>query len=104
MEKEWFLKSVGKYSYEIDKLFFNEVLMVFDRELERYVIDTLGLMMKKFYQERELSKINKRISIVGKDLSINSGMSSSKYAENELSQVSTEVGEMMYKQIPSAYS
>lgn len=103
LEKEWFLKAVGKFSHEIEKINFDENLLSFDSKLDRYIIDTLGLMMKKFYQQRELSKANKRISIVGKDLSINSGMSSSKYAEDELSQVSNEVDEMLYRQTPSAY-
>ena len=104
LEREWFLKAVGKYSYEIDPLNFDEELLEFDTKLDRYVIDTLGSMMKKFYQQRELSKVNKRISIVGKDLSVNSGMSSSKYAENELTQVTNEVDEMLFKQTPTAYS
>ena len=71
--------------------------------MNRYVIDTLAVMMKKYYQQRELSKVNKRVSIVGKDLSINSGMSSSKYAENELEKAQSEMSEMIYKQTPSAY-
>lgn len=104
LEKEWCLKAIGKYSHEVDELNFDEDLLSFDSRLSRYVLDTLGSMMKKFYQQRELSKVNKRISIVGKDVSINSGMSSSKYAENELAEVNTEVGEMIYKQIPSAYN
>lgn len=104
LEREWFLKAVGKYSYEIDPLNFDEELLEFDVRLDRYVIDTLGSMMKKYYQQRELSKVNKRISIVGKDLSVNSGMSSSKYAENELTQVTNEVDEMLFKQTPTAYS
>ena len=104
LEREWFLKAVGKYSYEIDPLNFDEELLEFDTKLDRYVIDTLGSMMKKFYQQRELSKVNKRISIVGKDLSVNSGMSSSKYAENELTQVTNEVDEMLFKQTPTAYN
>ena len=104
LEREWFLKAVGKYSYEIDPLNFDEELLEFVVRLDRYVIDTLGSMMKKYYQQRELSKVNKRISIVGKDLSVNSGMSSSKYAENELTQVTNEVDEMLFKQTPTAYS
>lgn len=101
---EWFLKAVGKFSYEIDPLNFNKETLTFNEELDRYVIDTLGSMMKKFYQQRELSKVNKRISIIGKDLSINSGMSSSKFSENELKQVENEVNEMLFKQIPTAYN
>lgn len=104
LEREWFMKAVGKYSHEIDPLNFDEEILSFNIKLDRYVIDTLGLMMKKFYQQRELSKANKRISIVGKDLSVNSGMSSSKYAENELAQTNSEMNEMLYRQTPSAYN
>lgn len=103
LEREWFLKAVGVYSYEIEDLIYDEEIHEFDKKLDRYVIDTLGLMMKKYYQQRELSKVNKRMSIVGKDISINGGMASSKYSENELTQVSTEVGEMLFKQTPTAY-
>lgn len=104
LEKEWFLKAVGKYSHEIEVINYNDETEEFDVELDRYVIDTLAAMMKEYYQQRELSKVNKRISIVGKDLSINSGMSSSKYAENEMLKAESEVNEMLYKQTPSAYN
>ena len=83
LEKVWFLKAVGKYSFEIDSINFDEELNEFDSKLKRYTIDTLGLMMKKFYQERELSKVNKRISIVGKDLSVGASDNSKKYTEDE---------------------
>ena len=103
LEREWFLKAVGKYSFEIEPLNFDEEKLEFDCSLNRYVVDTLGSMMKQFYQQRELSKVNKRVSIVGKELSINSGMSSSKYAENELKEAKEEVESMIYKQTPTAY-
>ena len=60
-------------------------------------------MMKKFYQERELSKVNKRISIVSKDLSIDGSNGSKTATLNELQKVSEELDEMIYKQTPSAY-
>ena len=103
LEREWFLKAVGKYSYEIDPLNFDEELLEFDTKLDRYVIDTLGSMMKKFYQQRELSKVNKRISIVGKDLSVDGSNGSKTAAKSELEMVSQEVDEMLYKQTPTAY-
>ena len=103
LEREWFLKAVGKYSYEIDPLNFDEELLEFDTKLDRYVIDTLGSIMKKFYQQRELSKVNKRISIVGKDLSVDGSNGSKTAAKSELEMVSQEVDEMLYKQTPTAY-
>lgn len=103
LEREWFFKAVGKFSHEIDRLTFNEDTYEFNVLLDRYVIDTLGLMMKEFYQQRELSKVNKRISIVGKDISMNTG-SSAKYVESELQEVSSEVLSRIYKQTPTAYN
>lgn len=104
LEKEWFLKAVGKYSFEIDPIIYIDELEEFDSQLNRYAIDTLGLMMKKFYQERELSKVNKRISIVSKDLSIDGSNGSKTAAKNELDKVCEELDNMIYKQTPSAYS
>lgn len=103
LEREWFFKAVGKFSHELDRLTFDEDTYEFDVLLDRYVIDTLGLMMKEFYQQRELSKVNKRISIVGKDISMNTG-TSAKYAESELESASSEVESMIYKQTPTAYN
>ena len=100
LEKVWFLKAVGKYSFEIDSINFDEELNEFDSKLKRYTIDTLGLMMKKFYQ---LSKVNKRISIVSKDFSIDGSNGSKTATLNELEKVSEELDEMIYKQTPSAY-
>lgn len=104
LEKEWFLKAVGKYSFEIDPIIYIDELEEFDSQLNRYTIDTLGLMMKKFYQERELSKVNKRISIVSKDLSIDGSNGSKTATKNELDKVCEELDNMIYKQTPSAYS
>ena len=61
-------------------------------------------MMKKSYQERELSKVNKRISIVSKDLSIDGSNGSKTAAKSELDKVCEELNNMIYKQTPSAYS
>jgi hypothetical protein len=104
LELEWFKKSIGKYTYEIDTLVFDEITMQFDKPLDRYIIDTLGLMMKKFYQERELSKVNKRISIVGNDISIDGNNGSKTATKNELEYISSELDDMLYKQTPSAYN
>lgn len=104
LEKEWFLKAVGKYSFEIDPINYIDELEEFDSELNRYTVDTLGLMMKKSYQERELSKVNKRISIVSKDLSIDGSNGSKTAAKSELDKVCEELNNMIYKQTPSAYS
>lgn len=104
LERIWFFKAVGKFSHEIDPLNFDEELFEFDKQLDRYVIDTLGVMMKEFYQQRELSKVNKRVSIVAKDLSIDGTGNAKSATKSELDMISEEVKNMLYKQTPSAYN
>lgn len=100
--KVWFEKAVGKYSFEIEPINYDDTLQQFDKKLDRYVVDYLGLLMKQFYQERELSKVNKRISIVGKDISIDGSNGSKSAALNELKYVTEEVEKMKSNQIPTA--
>lgn len=104
LERQWFFKAVGKFSHEIDRLNFDDEVYEFDVLLDRYIIDTLGVMMKEFYQQRELSKVNKRISIVGKDLSVDGNGNTKTATKNELEMVNEEVRNMVYKQTPTAYN
>ena len=104
LERQWFFKAVGKFSHEIDRLNFDDEVYEFDVLLDRYIIDTLGVMMKEFYQQRELSKVNKRISIVGKDLSVDGNGNTKTATKTELEMVNEEVRNMVYKQTPTAYN
>ena len=103
LEIVWLHKAIGRYSIELTPLVYDPEIEEFDCKLDSYVVDTLAQMMKKFYQERELSKVNKRISIVGNDLSVDGNGNSKKYAKEELDYVNTEVIEMVENQKPSAY-
>ena len=103
LELVWLKKAIGRYSKELTDLNYDEELQEFDCVLDTYVIDTLGQLMKKFYQERELSKVNKRVSIVGKDLSVDGSGSSKTAAKNELNYVVAEVTDMVENQKPTAY-
>lgn len=103
LEQIWLNKAIGRYSMEIDQLNYDPDIKEFDCVLDMYVIDTLGQLMKKFYQERELSKINKRISIIGKDLSIDGAGHTKTAAKNELDYISGELANMLDNQKPSAY-
>lgn len=103
LELIWLKKAIGRYSTELTDLNYDEELQEFDCVLDTYVVDTLGQLMKKFYQERELSKVNKRISIVGKDLSWDSSSNSKKYTKEELDYISSESDKMISNQKPTAY-
>ena len=52
LEKEWFKKAVGKFSFEIDSINYDENLEEFDTKLNRYVVDTLGLSRKRIIQSK----------------------------------------------------
>lgn len=104
LEFVWLKKAIARYSIELEPLIFDEEHLVFDTKLDEYVIDTLGAFMKQSYQEREVSKVNKRISIVGKDISIDGNNGSKTAAANELSYDEKKSAKMVNNQKPTAYT
>ena len=104
LEIEWLKKAVGRYSIELDPLHFDDEIYEFDCKLERYVIDTLAAFMKQMYMERQWSLANKRVSIVGKDLSVGASDNSKKYTQEELSYAESQSIEMIENQKPTAYA
>lgn len=104
LEIEWLKKAVGRYSIELDPLHFDDEIYEFDCKLERYVIDTLAEFMMQSYQERQVSLVNKRVSITGKDLGID-GSNGTKTAErNHLEYISGKASDMVENQKPTAYA
>ena len=84
LEMLWLKKAAAQYSAEIADIEFDDTAGVFTEKLEQYVIDILAQMMKVYYMEREVSKVNKRVSIVSKDISIDGNNGSKNAAKNEL--------------------
>lgn len=103
LELEWLRKAVARYSIELDPIEFNDEEMCFAQKLDRYVIDTLAAFMKQSYQEREVSKVNKRVSIVGKDISIDGNNGSKTAARSELEYDDSKSAQMIHNQMPTAY-
>jgi hypothetical protein len=99
----WLKKAVARYSTELDALNFNEEELSFDTVIDQYVIDTLAAFMKQLYQEREVSKVNKRVSIVSKDISIDGGGHSKTASRAELEYDSSKSEYMVQMQKPTAY-
>lgn len=104
LELEWLRKAVARYSVELDPIFLDEENGVFTAKFSKYVIDTLAAFMKQSYQEREVSKVNKRVSIVGKDLSIDGNNGSKNAARNELLYDEDKSTIMVHNQKPTAYN
>lgn len=80
LELVWLEKAIGRYSVELEPLNYDSILEEFDKKLDRYVIDTLAQFMHQYYQERQVSLANKRVSIVTKGLSVD-GSNGAKTAE-----------------------
>lgn len=104
LEMEWLKKAVGRFSIELDPLNFDTELNKFDCQLDRYVIDTLAAFMKQMYMERQWSLVNKRVSIVGKDLSVGASDNSKKYTQEELLYAESQSIDMIENQKPTAYA
>lgn len=103
LEIVWLKRAVSRYSLELDPLNFNDAFSHFDSKIDNTIISTLAAFMKEFYQERQVSKVNKRISIVGKDISID-GSNGTKSAENEhLKYVAEKSRDMIENQKPTAF-
>lgn len=104
LELLWLKKAVGRYTVELDPIVFDEETMEFDSKLDQYAIDTLAMFMLQMYDEREWSKVNKQISIVGKDISID-GAGHTKTAVRAKAEYSNnESSKMVANQKPTAYS
>lgn len=103
LELVWLLKAIGRYSMELDELTFDEDTLEFDRKLNRYAIDTLGAFMKQSYQEREVSRVNKRVSIVGRDVSIDGSNGQKTATKEELDYDTSKSIEMINNALPTAY-
>lgn len=100
----WLLKAIARFSCEIEEVTFDEESRTFSEKLHPYAIDTMANYMWQLYQEREVSKVNKRVSIVGKDLSFDGSGNSKKYASAELNYISNKSSEMTEHQKPPAYN
>lgn len=103
LEKVWLLKAIGQFSVEVGPLDFDEENMQFSDKLDRYTIDCLGLYMKLYYQERQVSKVNKRATIVSKDFSYDGSASTKTSEEKHLVYIRTQLREVLDNLKPTAY-
>lgn len=103
LEMVWLKRSIGRYSLEFEDLNLNEESETFDKELPRYVIDTLAELMHQYYNERQLSLVNKRVSIVTKEVSIDGNNGSKTSTLNELNEIKENVADMINKQKKTIY-
>lgn len=101
LELQWLKMSVGRYNAEIaidEPLIFDEELLEFDKQIDQYIISTLGQMIRELYQEREFSRVTKIASIVGGDLSVNGTNGLQKYSKEELDYHTSKTNDMIDNQ------
>lgn len=103
LELIWLRKAVSRYSLELDPLVFDNTLKQFGCALDDTVISTLAAFMKEYYQERQVSKVNKRVSIVGKDVSVGASDNSKKYTEDEYNSIQQNSRVLVNNQKPTAF-
>ena len=104
LELQWLKMSVGRYNAEIaidEPLNFDVELLEFDKQVDQYIISTLGQMIRELYQEREFSRVTKIASIVG-EISVNGTNGLQKYSKEELDYHSNKVNSMIDNQKPTA--
>ena len=103
LEMIWLRKAVSGYSLELDSLPFDNELAEFSEKMDDTVISTLSAFMKEYYQERQVSKVNKRVSIVGKDLSVDGSNATKTSEKAHLEYVAENARELVENQKPTAF-
>ena len=98
LELIWLKKAVSRFSVELKPLVFDEEILEFDTELSPYEIDILAEFMKQLYQERQVSFINKRMSVETKDISIDKYNGGKKAVKAELDYITNKTNDMINKQ------
>lgn len=103
LEIVWLRRAISRYSMELDQLNFDSEISCFDIKLDDGVISTLSAFMKEYYQERQVSKVNKRVSIIGKDLSIDGSNGTKTSEKAHLEYVAEQSRELVENQKSTAF-
>lgn len=104
LEMQWFKDALALYELEIDVLGYNSETDQFSPNVKSYQITTLGLMMKRSYCARELSRIIKIQNIVGKDVSLTGTGDQKRISKEELEFEQNRVEDLLNKQKVSWYA
>lgn len=103
LEMVWFKRAVGRYSFEISPIQYNEKTQEIDSD-NMIVADTLALYMLLFWKERDKAKINMRGQIVTKDISLNGGGSVYTAAKNDYETILEQLNDLITKQKHPAWN
>ena len=99
----WAEMAIGTYEREVRDLKYDTCSKTFQIVIPFGVIDALAYIMKMFYLEREFDRVNKKINIIGKDLSLNDTGTAKKMTLAELEYVKNQVHLLLDQSKTSAY-
>lgn len=104
LELQWIKMAVGEYGMMLEPLSYDAKACAFADELPQETINILAQYMNVYYQERYASKVNKRVSIVTKDISIDGQNGAKTAAKAELDYKREKLSYMVHNAKPTAYS
>jgi hypothetical protein len=112
---QWFLNALGEYELNIESLGYNKTTMEFkspsstsnafdkDGNLKNHIILTLAEMMKSYYMQQEVRRVNQLNNIIGKDISLNGTGDTKKYTKAESDAIDSKIADLFTKQKVPAY-
>ena len=113
--RQWFLNALGEYELNIESLGFdkeNDVFAspspssdAFDKtgDLKNHVILSLAEIMKSYYMQQEVRRVNQLNNIIGKDISLNGTGDTKKYTKAEADAIDSKIADLYTKQKSPAY-
>ncbi len=111
---QWFENALAEYELNIDALGFDVETRAFtnpgdsdafdtDGSLKRHVILNLAEIMKSYYMQQELRRVNQLNNIIGKDVSLNGTGDTKKYTKLESDLLDYKIADLYTKQKVPAY-
>ena len=73
-------------------------------DLKNYVILSLAEIMKSYYMQQEVRRVNQLNNIIGKDISLNGTGDTKKYTRAEADAIDSKIADLYTKQKCPAYT
>lgn len=99
----WAKLAIADYEREVTSLQFDSLNGVFENSISIRTMDVIANIMKLYYLEREFDRQNKKINIIGKDLSLNDTSNAKKLTLAELEYYKSKVSLLLDQEKTPAY-
>lgn len=111
---QWFENALAEYELNIEPLGFDNETQAFyapdntdafedNGNLKRHIILHLAEIMKSYYMQQELRRVNQLNNIIGKDVSLNGTGDTKKYTKAESDLLDYKIADLYTKQKVPAY-